>query len=112
MAKTNIPILARTIATRLRGVKYVTAEGIADELKEKRADIHRAMKLLTTQGWSFRPSNHVAYERRIYRGEKCRPNPIWNRGRKKGERYNHDYAEPYWTRTSYLVREPKKVAAA
>lgn len=110
----KLEVLVTVLERRLTNERYVTLEALSEQLKESRADIHRAFKILGTKGWSIRPSNHVPYERGFGKGcygkSTVRTHPIWNRGRKKGERYVHDRAEPYWDRTTFIVTPPRCIS--
>ena len=97
----KIETLVMVLEVRLRGESYVTAEALSEQLKETRADVQRALQILGTRGWSVRPRNHLAYGRSFRKG------PVMNRGRRKGEPYDHDPHEPYWARTTYAVRPPR-----
>lgn len=88
--------------------KDYSLEDLAKEFKTDKAIIHKSfMRLNQRHGWSIRPYNMYPY-RKIARsiiGYK-RQTPLPDRGRKKGERYNHHLAEPDWERTIYQVKRP------
>ena len=95
--------------------KYYTLEQLSEDLEYPKDDIHRSfVRLCKNDGWSIRPENDTPYWRddRNYsygsdgRERIVRPMPRVNRGREKGETYDHDHAEPDWERTSYKVRRP------
>lgn len=95
--------VAQSLKVVLRDGTYVTTEALAERLRVSRVAVQRAFTVLQrSPGWSFRASNHTAY----WRASSYRNRGYNNRGRKKGDRYDHDSAEPDWERTSYLVRRP------
>ena len=90
---------------KLQNDKYYTLEELSKEIDAPRADIHRSFARLKMQsGWSITPNNGTPYWRcpTVHRKDY----PRQNRGREKGEVYNHEHAEPDWERTSFYVRRP------
>ena len=97
----------------LEGKEYFTAEETSEALKIDRDDIVNAIhQLRIRQGWSIIKENRTAYERewrtprykQIFKIERdVRDYPIHNRGREKGELYEHDSNESYWERTQYVI---------
>jgi hypothetical protein len=95
---------------------YYSLEELSSKLNVDKADIHRSfMRLCKLEGWSIRPYNRLPYWRQDFYGaswdkvNQCvvRPYPRHNRGRAKGEKYDHDTVEPDWLRTKYVVRRPE-----
>lgn len=102
--ETAVPRIARVLAVILENGKLYSAEGLAEQLKTDKDNIHRAFKLLCTKpGWSIRPVNQSPYVRRVIDGKRVRSFAF---ERKKGEQYNHDTHEPTWERTKFEVIRP------
>ena len=105
--------LCTLLRAHLENGKYYTLEELAEKFECERADVSRAFKELCKEtGWSIRPENSTAYERHVLHNvtnkQGHRLHPIYNRGRKKGERNEHDPHEPFWERTQYRVRRPEE----
>jgi len=96
----------------LQNGKYYTVEELAGKYHVKNAVVHQSfMRLNQLHGWSIRPENGRPYMRQRWEGAFQKP-PFDNfryhdSHRKKGETYNHDSAEPDWSRTSFFVRRPQ-----
>lgn len=80
--------------------RWVTAEEIVKELDISYKNVHRIFAALRGEGWGITPRNHTPYWRQ--------DGPNINRGRAKGDKYYHDKAEPDWSRTSFIISEPRK----
>ena len=105
--------LCTLLRAHLENGKLYSVEGLAEKFECTHADVSRAFKqLCALPGWSIRPENQVAYERSQHTHATDRRGyrylPILNRGRKKGEKYEHDRNESYWERTQYRVRRPEE----
>lgn len=90
---------------------FYSLEELSSKLNVDKADIHRSfMRLCKLEGWSIRPYNRLPYWRGfgvLFNGMGIRNHPRYNRGRAKGEKYDHNTAEPDWLRTLYVVRRPE-----
>lgn len=95
---------------KLQNGKDYAIEVLAKEFKTDKATIHRSfMRLNKREGWSIRPYNMTPYRKvtaSISGARRAFNMPLPERGRRKGERYDHHLAEPDWERTLYQVRRP------
>ena len=99
------------LISKLKNGDYYTLEDLSSELGVEKSDVHKSfMRLCKLEGWSIRPYNRLPYWRQNFNtsfGDHVRPYPRYNRGRAKGEKYDHDTSEPDWLRTLYVVRRPE-----
>lgn len=98
----------------LKNGESYSLESLSSQLEIEKADVHQSfMRLSRLNGWSIRPYNRLPYWRSYFSAKSfikkifVRDYPRENRGRAKGEKYNHDYTEPDWLRTMYKVRRPE-----
>lgn len=83
---------------------YYSLEQLSSELNVSPKIIHKAFMILKTKsGWSITVHNKKPYWRD---SPYIRTEPRLNRGRKKGEKYQHDQYESDWERTLYKIRKP------
>ena len=104
----------KTLLVTLKNGERYTLEALSSKLGVDKADIHKSfMRLCKLPGWSIRPYNRLPYWRGFgvdsWKSLKnfIRLYPRHNRGRVKGEKYDHDTNEPDWLRTQYEVRRPE-----
>jgi len=111
MGKMKPQDIDKFLIAKLTNDNYYTLEALSAELGVEKADIHKSfMRLCRQPGWSIRPHNRTAYWRAWdYKLNKfgMREEPISNRPRKKGEKYDHCPAESDWERTLFKVRRPE-----
>lgn len=97
----KIDEIDKTLLVILENGNYYSLEELSSKLGVDKADIHRSfIRLCKLQGWSIRPYNRLPYWRGF--------GVFHNRGRNKGEKYDHDNAEPDWLRTLYEVKRPEQ----
>jgi hypothetical protein len=93
---------------KLENEKFYTLESLSEEIGVEKAEVHKAfVELCKLPGWSIRPSNCTPYWSGFRQAGGIKY-PRTNRGRTKGEPYDHDMAEPDWNRTKYVVRRPEE----
>lgn len=115
MEKMKPQDIDNALCEKLENDHSYTLESLSAELGIDKADVHRSfIRLCRQPGWSIRPSNRTAYWRDYYSERNfahyrtyTRQDPISNRGRKKGEKYEHCPAESDWNRTYFKVRRPE-----